>query len=336
MVARKYLVTGGTGFLGSALVKGLLHSGYRVRSLDNNSRGSLERLGQYAADVEIVEGDIRDLETVSRAVQGVDCVCHLAYVNGTRFFYEKPGLVLEVGVKGIMNVLDACLKADVGDLVVASSSEVYQTPPTVPTSEDVPLVVPDPLNPRYSYGGGKIISELLALNYGRTLFQRTVIFRPHNVYGPNMGWEHVVPEFVLRMRAMAQQQPSGLIRFPIQGSGQETRSFVYIDDFTDGLLRVIEQGKNLNIYNIGTREELTIAEVAHHIGRYLGREVEVAPGKLQPGSTVRRCPDITKIQALGYSPRYTFAEGLVPTALWYEENASRQPSTENATISAEF
>ena len=90
-------------------------------------------------------------------------------------------------------------------LVLASSSEVYQTPPQVPTDESAPLVVPDPLNPRYSYGGGKIISELMAINYGRKYFERVLIFRPHNVYGPDMGFEHVIPQFALRLKTRARR-----------------------------------------------------------------------------------------------------------------------------------
>ena len=190
---RKFLVTGGTGFLGSGLVRGLLAAGATVRSLDNDSRGAKVRLADVADKVELVTGDVREPADVARAVRGVDCVCHLAYLNGTEFFYTKPDLVLEIGVKGMMNVLDACIAENVKDLVLASSSEVYQTPPRVPTDENVPLSVPDVLNPRYSYGGGKIISELLALNYGRKHFERVAIFRPHNAYGPDMGREHVIP-----------------------------------------------------------------------------------------------------------------------------------------------
>ena len=93
----------------------------------------------------------------------------------------------------------------VRSLVLASSSEVYQTPPHVPTDESAPLVVPDPTNPRYSYGGGKIISELMAINYGRKFFDRVLIFRPHNVYGPDMGCEHVIPQFALRLKARRRQ-----------------------------------------------------------------------------------------------------------------------------------
>ena len=128
---------------------------------------------------------------VEKATQGMDEVHHLAFVNGTEFFYSQPDLVLDVGVRGMVNVIDACRKHGIGTLVLASSSEVYQTPPKVPTDETAPLAIPDPLNPRYSYGGGKLISELMAINYGRKYFNRVLIFRPHNVYGPDMGWEHV-------------------------------------------------------------------------------------------------------------------------------------------------
>src|SRR5262245_45606404 len=117
---RRYLVTGGTGFIGAGLVKGLLAAGARCRPLDNDSRGSKEKLGAAAKDVELVAGDIRDLEAVSAAVKGVDGICHLAYVNGTEFFYTKPELILEVAVKGMMNVIDACQRHGVRELVLAS------------------------------------------------------------------------------------------------------------------------------------------------------------------------------------------------------------------------
>src|SRR5207244_3197019 len=131
-------------------------------------------------------------------------------------------LILEVAIKGMMNVLDACLAEGVRDLVLASSSEVYQAPPVIPTDETAPLTVPDVTNPRFSYGGGKIASELLAVNYGRKYFDRTLICRPHNVYGPGMGREHVIPQFALRMRECFARQPHGVVDFPIQGTGEET------------------------------------------------------------------------------------------------------------------
>src|SRR6476619_6343833 len=199
----RILVTGGSGFIGSALVKTLVRDGHAVRVLDDNSRGASRRLAEVQSDVEFIGGDIRDAAAVHAAVRGVDEVHHVAFVNGTEFFYSAPELVLEVGVKGMVNVLDACRAANVRRLVLASSSEVYQTPLQVPTDESAPLVVPDPNNARYSYGGGKIISELMAINFGRRHFDRVIIFRPHNVYGPDMGNEHVIPQFGIRMRELA-------------------------------------------------------------------------------------------------------------------------------------
>jgi nucleoside-diphosphate-sugar epimerase len=316
---RRFLVTGGTGFLGSALVRSLVEHGAIVRSLDDDSRGSARRLRDLAGKVETVSGDIRDPIAVARATAGVDSVCHLAYLNGTEHFYSRPELVLEIAVKGMMNVLEACIQHRVRDLVLASSSEVYQTPPRVPTDETAPLSVPDPLNPRYSYGGGKIISELLALNYGRKHFERVTIFRPHNVYGPDMGREHVVPQLTLRLLELC-RGTSGAVVLPVQGTGEETRAFVYIDDLVAGVLRVIESGSHMGIYHVGTDEEVTVARLAHEIGRCLGREVRIQPGTLQPGSTPRRCPDIRKLRALGYEPRIALAEGLARTVRWYVEN----------------
>src|SRR5207302_11246248 len=196
----------------------------------------------------------------------------------------------------------------VGELIVASSSEVYQTPPVIPTPEDVPLTVPDPLNPRYSYAGGKILSELMALNYGRRQLERVLIFRPHNVYGPDMGWEHVIPQLAVRTARL--RKGAGVVRVPIQGSGEERRSFVYISDLVDGVMRIIESGEHRGIYHVGTSDEVSIAELAREIGRALGCDVEPAPGELRAGGTLRRCPDIAKMRTLGYVPRVSLREGL--------------------------
>src|SRR6476646_314528 len=148
----RILVTGGSGFIGSGLVKALVRAGNQVRVLDDNSRGNARRLKEVAADIDFVAGDIRDAEAVAAAAAVMDEVHHLAFVNGTEFFYKAPDLVLDVGVRGMINVIDACRRHSIGTLLLASSSEVYQTPPKIPTAETAPLTVPDPLNPRYSYG----------------------------------------------------------------------------------------------------------------------------------------------------------------------------------------
>jgi len=325
MSSNRVLVTGGSGFIGSSLVKALVKAGARVRVLDDNSRGRPRRLADVEKDIEFVGGDIRDAETVARATQGMDEVHHLAYVNGTEFFYTQPDLVLDVGVRGMINVIDACRQHNVGKLILASSSEVYQTPPTVPTDESAPLSIPDVLNPRYSYGGGKLISELMAINFGRKYFERVLIFRPHNVYGPDMGFEHVVPQFALRLKTLADAQPTGTLRFDIQGTGEETRSFCHVDDLVAGVMVMREKGEHLGIYHVGTLEEVTIADVARRVAAAAGRTIEIVPGPLQAGGTPRRCPDISKLAKLGYKPRVPLDEGLKPTVDWYWRNADLAP-----------
>ena len=327
---KHYLVTGGSGFIGAALVRRLVRDGHRVRVLDDNSRGHPRRLGDVADAVEFVTGDIRDAAAVTKAVKGVDGVLHLAAVNGTRHFYEKPETVLDVGVRGMLNVLDACRSEGVGDLVLASSSEAYQTPPMVPTPEDIPLVVPDVLNPRYSYGGSKLISELLAVNWGRTGFDRVAIFRPHNVYGADMGWEHVVPEFVRRAVAAVDRTPRGPVPFPIQGDGTQTRAFVHIDDAVDGIVTVIERGGHLGIYHVGNPEEVAIADLARHVVSILGREAEIQAGPPAPGGTQRRSPDIARLSALGYAPRVPLKDGLPGVVDWYAARSRGQDSIASA------
>jgi dTDP-glucose 4,6-dehydratase/UDP-glucose 4-epimerase len=323
-MAKHYLVTGGTGFLGAALVRRLLGAGHRVRVLDNNSRGRPRRLESVAGSFEMVTADIRDAEAVRRSAAGVDSVVHLAYVNGTKFFYEQPELVLDVGIRGTLNVLDACRAQGVREFVLASTSETYQVPPVVPTPESVPLVVPDIMNPRYSYGGGKIAAELMTVHWAKNGFDRVMIFRPHNVYGPDMGWEHVVPQFIVRMVELQKSYPTGRIPFPVLGTGEQKRAFVHIDDFSDALVCVLDKGAHMNVYHLGNPEVITMADLATLVAGAMGREIELVPSPPPAGETPLRCPDIAKTRALGYEPRIAIRDGLRGVIEWYRENFARR------------
>jgi UDP-glucose 4-epimerase len=320
VIERSYLVTGGTGFLGGALTRRLVNAGARVRVLDNNSRGRVSRLRDIEGRFEYCEGDIRDQAAVDRACDGIEVVCHLAFINGTEFFYSKPDLVLDVAVKGIVNIIESAIRHRVPELMVMSSSEVYHEPDTVPTDETVALSIPDCLNPRYSYAAGKILHEVMAVNNGRH-FRRVTIVRPHNVYGPDMGEEHVIPQFVARMKSM-QAHRTDPIPFTIQGTGLQTRSFVYVDDFVEGVMLVLERGDHLGIYHIGTLEEVTIEALARLVAEHYGRPIEIVCGPPAPGGTNRRCPDITKIKKLGYRPQYTLRDALPAVVRWYDEHTA--------------
>jgi UDP-glucose 4-epimerase len=160
----------------------------------------------------------------------------------------------------------------------------------------------------------------MAVNSGRH-FRRVTIVRPHNVYGPDMGGEHVIPQFVARIKAL-QSHPTDPIPFTIQGSGLQTRSFVYVDDFIDGLMLVLEHGEHLNIYHLGTMEEVSIAALAHLVAAQFARSIEIVPGPAAAGGTNRRCPDITKATQLGYHPKRPLRDALPGVVRWYDQHLS--------------
>lgn len=325
-MTKRVVVTGGSGFIGAHLVKDLVHKGWDVKVIDNLSRGDPTRLQRVINDIELLNIDIRDEDAVTKAFYGSEVVMHLAAINGTENFYKHPELVLDVGIRGALAVVNACRRADVPDLVVASSAEVYQTPVTVPTAEDIALTLPNSLNPRYSYGGSKIISELIAFNYAREHFRTTQVFRPHNVYGPDMGTKHVIPQFIIRA-AQQRGDTQQTIRFPIQGSGQETRAFCYVDDAIAGILTMYEHGDTREIYHIGNDEEVSIKTLAHQVGCSLGLHLQIEPSNAAEGGALRRCPDISKMRRLGYQPQTSLHAGLELTVDWYLKNLDRLPAS---------
>lgn len=320
----RVLLTGGSGFVGAGLAAELVGAGHLVVAFDNNSRGSKERLARFGDAVEFVEGDVRDLDAVRRATKGCEVVWHLAYINGTRYFYERPDDVLEVGVKGTVNTIDAALEAGVRRYVLASTSETYNEPAKVPTDESEPLKIPDILNPRFSYGGGKIACELLTQHLARPRGLETVIFRPHNFYGPDMGHEHVIPEIVRRIVDLTDGLTKTSVDLPIQGDGSQTRAFCFVTDGARGAFLAGEHGASGEIYHIGTDHELPIRDLVTMIGAALGVDVTIVPGELRTGGTSRRCPDITKVRALGYEPQVSLEDGIAVTAHWYAEQYGAQ------------
>lgn len=324
-MSKRVAVTGGSGFIGAYLVRHLVELGWDVSVLDTLVRGDDSRLASVIGDIRLHHIDVRDQDAVTGAIKGHDVVMHLAAINGTENFYKHPELVLDVGIRGALAVVNAARAADVPDLVVASSAEVYQTPAVIPTSEDIALMLPDSLNPRYSYGGSKIVSELIAFNYAQEHFRKVQVFRPHNVYGPDMGTKHVIPQFIMRAAELAGQ---GLDAgpFPIQGSGRETRAFCYVDDAVAGILRMYEHGQHRQIYHIGNDQEVSMIDVAKQIGEVMGLSLQVQPSAPAEGGTMRRCPDITKMRGLGYAPAVDLAAGIKRTVAWYQSNLSRLSS----------
>lgn len=316
-MGKRAVVTGGGGFIGAYLVRELLRQGYSVGVVESFERGLASRLKPMMDDIDLFECDVRDESSLYNAFQNSDVIFHLAAVNGTENFYKHPELVLDVGIRGAISVMNAARKAGVLDVVVASSAEVYQTPSVIPTDETIPLMLPDSLNTRYSYGGSKIASEVIAFNYGIDFFNKVQVFRPHNIYGPDMGYKHVIPQFIKKAIKVKTAKTS---EFVIQGDGSETRAFCYVDDVVDGILLMYEKGLNREIYHIGNNQEVSIGSVASKILDYLDVSVDITASDSAKGGTARRCPSIKKMEAIGYTPKIDLNSGLEKTIDWYRSN----------------
>lgn len=301
---KNYLITGGLGFIGSAITNRLLEKGFNVTVFDDLSRGKKKRIFNKNKKINIINGDIRNLHKLRKSLKKIDAVIHLAYVNGTKYFYTRPTDILEIAVKGITNIIDACKEKKIKELYLASSSEVYQTPTKIPTDEKESLKIPDIYNPRYSYGGGKILTELMGIHYGKKYFKKLIIFRPHNVYGPDMGNEHVMPEFLNRFKKLKDK------KFKIQGSGNEIRSFIYIDDFVNAFELIMKKGKHLEIYNIGTDEKTTIKNLAYSMAKIFNKKITLKKTSLAKGGTIKRLPNIKKIKKLGFKQKVNLKMGI--------------------------
>ena len=287
---KRYLITGGLGFIGEAITKNLIEKKNSIIVVDNNFRNKKTK-NLDKKYCKIYKADIRNKASIKKLIKNVDVVIHLAAINGTNYFYEKPRLVLDVAIKGMLNVLEICEENKVPEFFLASSCEVYHDAPYYPADEKVPLTVPDPFNYRYSYSAGKIISEVLLLN--TNFFKRFVIFRPHNIYGPDMGYNHVIPEIIMKLISAKKN----LI---MEGSGNQTRSFCYIDDFVNGFNILLNKGKHKNIYNIGNQDEIKIIKLVNKILKISKKNLIINKTSEKKGSPSKRCPDITKISKLGY------------------------------------
>ena len=306
---RTYLITGGQGFIGKAISLSLLDQGNKVVIFDNNFRK--KNFSIKHNNLQLINGDIRNIIHLNKIKNKIDSVVHLAAINGTRNFYEKPNLVLEVGIKGIINIIDFCKNKKIKEIFLASSSEVYQNAPIYPTDEKVRLIIPDPHNPRFSYSSTKIISEILLLN--SEFFKKAVIFRPHNIYGPDMGFEHVIPELIIKTIKEKKF-------LDIQGNGKNKRSFCYIEDFVDAFNIIIKKGKHKEIYNIGNTEEVKISHLSKLIISLLNKDLKIKISTKPFYNAMRRLPDIKKLNKFGYKPKINLKKGLKETIDWYKHN----------------
>lgn len=317
------LITGGAGFVGFHLAKRLAAEGHTITIADNFSRGKrddeLESL-LALSNIPLVEGDLTDRGAWEQ-FRGFEQVYHLASINGTKLFYDMPHEVLRVGLLSSINALE-WFRAKNGvkgaKILYTSSNEAYggaleafgELP--IPTPENVPLVVADPYNPRWSYAGQKLAGELLFIHYASAYKFRMSIVRPHNFYGPRAGWGHVIPETVAKIQARTDP-------FPLPGAS-ETRSFCYIDDAVEAMAKVMVSDKtDGGTYHIGSREETTIRDLVKAVFDIANWRPSTLEEKESPsGSVSRRLADVSKIQRdTGWEAATTLQDGLQKTVSWY-------------------
>lgn len=297
---KKILITGSEGFIGRSFYN-QFGSKYIFYKLDDFSRNKNNNLNISGA----INGSVFDKNLLKELLKKVDIVIHMAAINGTINFYNRPKEVFETSYRGILSLHDSIKEINFkGKVLIASSGEVYGYPKKIPTDEASDMVVHDITNNRYSYGGGKICQDLLARFMISPIVNSCVLFRPHNIYGPNMGYDHVIPELFLKCKKTDNQ-------LKIQGTGKETRSFCYIDDFNKGLdILINKKLTGFHIFNIGNEEETTINNLLKKIKKLTNNKSKVLREELKEWSVKRRKPDLKKIRSLGYIPEISLDQGL--------------------------
>ncbi|MFC1992241.1 NAD-dependent epimerase/dehydratase family protein [Chloroflexota bacterium] len=320
----RILITGGAGFIGYHLAKRLSEQNHTVIICDNFLRGKLDNdlqdLLEKYDNCELVNCDLANKEGLKNLGGSYNYVYHLAALMSVKYATEMPEKVLRDNVLSTINILDWFLESKSGRILFSSTSETYSaaiehyTLP-IPTPEDVPLIIDDAFNPRYSYKASKILGELLFINYARAHNINMSIMRYHNIYGPRMGFEHVISE--LSMRILNQENPFKLY------SPNQSRAFCYVEDAVDATIKVAESEKaSSEIINIGNdAEEISISTLASKLFKVAGFFPEVEPLPSPPGSPDRRCPAINKLRDVtGFKPKIALDEGLPRTFEWYRKH----------------
>ena len=315
---KRILVTGGSGFIGSHLVERLLTAGSAVR-VCGRSRAKLARfLGQLAPDVEFLEGDLADMTFTERACQGQDAVFHLAAnVAGVGYNSAHPGSILFDNATIGLNILEAATRQGVERIGLTSSACIYRRHASVPTPETEGFI-DDPEPSNLGYGWAKRFLEVQARCYVEQYPIKVALPRPYNAYGPrdDFEWEtsHVIP-------ALIRKVSEGQNPIPVWGDGSQTRSFLYVSDFVEGLMLTLEHHAECDPINIGSDEEVTIANLIRLIIKLTGSDADIEFDLSKPGGQPRRIGDYTKAQKLlGFKAKVSLAEGLKRTIEWYQES----------------
>jgi UDP-glucose 4-epimerase len=306
-----YLVTGGAGFIGSALVRRLLEEGARVRVVDDFSTGFRQNLGETLERIELLEGDLADLAVARRALEGVDYVLHQAAIPSVQRSVEDPLNTNRANVTATLNILVAARDAQVKRLVYASSSSVYGDAEVLPKVETMPE------NPISPYALSKLAGEKYSVIFRRIYSLPTVCLRYFNVFGPRQNpdspYSAVISRFVTA--ALDGRRPT------VYGDGEQSRDFTYVDNVVDAnLLACTAEGVEGLVFNIGTGERHSLNELLRNLSEIVGNELNPEYTSRRAGDVRHSLANIERAQRLlGYQPQVRFAEGLRRTVKWFQD-----------------
>jgi UDP-glucuronate decarboxylase len=312
------LLLGGAGFIGTHLARRLVADGQRVTIVDDFSRGRDDaELAALRAHpfVDVLSGDLTSPGTWQALPSGWDQIYLLAAVVGVRNVESDPSRVLRVNTLAALHLLDWVAPGE--RVFFASTSEVYAGGVDagiveVPTAEAAPVMIADVKSPRFAYAISKLLGEAAFVHGARAKDISAVVGRFHNVYGPRMGADHVIPE--MSLRALRGEDP-----FRVWGADQR-RAFCHVDDAVEAMLRLMDTPAAAGeIVHIGDDSaETNIGDLAKLVLRVAGTSPELAPMPAPAGSVARRCPDLSKLRALtGFEPAVSLEDGVQRTFEWY-------------------
>jgi UDP-glucose 4-epimerase len=299
----KFLITGGSGFIGSHLVETLVVRGDEVVIIDNQTTGSIKNLQNIESKVKFIAGDILDKALLQKNVSEVDYVVHLAAALGVLNIVNKPLQSLKINIQGTENVLEWADKFK-KPVLIASTSEVYGKNDKVPLNEEDDRIIGHPLKSRWSYSEAKAVDESLAYFYYLENKLPIRIVRFFNTVGPRQVGQYgmVVPRFVT---AALRNEP-----IQVYGSGDQIRCFCHVSDAIRALLLVIDSDKAIGqVFNVGNNQQISIMDLAKKVIEITGSKSEIKKIPYSEAYPVgfedmqRRVPDISKIKnVLGWSP----------------------------------
>ena len=321
----RYIITGGAGFIGSALVRALLSEGRRVHVIDNLSTGNLDNLEEVADQITVHEFDLCDYARISPVIAGAYRVFHLGALPSVPKSIADPVPSHESNIDGTFNVLRAAVEGKVGRVIYAASSSAYGDTDVLPKVE---TMAPRPKSP---YAVQKLTGEYYASAFSTCYGLETVSLRFFNVFGPRQDptspYSGVLSIFL-----------SCLIdcRSPtIFGDGEQSRDFTYVEDVVGLMLKTSQaHGVSGRVFNAGNGNRYTLNETWQLLQRIEGLDLPALYGPPRPGDVRHSQADITAaVRALGHSPRFTFEQGLRLTLDWYRaDRARRGKTTRDATL----